>query len=211
MSSDLISFRNVCTKNNSGNYILFHVNFILHKNEFLSIYGSAGSGKTTIYKVIAGYVEFAGEYKLYDKPISWYSEENINSINGKIGLMPSSLSFEESLTVLQNMKIISSNDSISPEEALEICNGSNLLKRNFMFLNGVERIKVYLAGLLMGNPELLILDEPSGELDEDRSKEIYDILERIYKRGVTILVLSRKQKFLSYSTKIMYLNKGRLT
>lgn len=161
--------------------------------------------------MIAGYVEFAGEYKLYDKPISWYSEENINSINGKIGLMPSSLSFEESLTVLQNMKIISSNDSISPEEALEICNGSNLLKRNFMFLNGVERIKVYLAGLLMGNPELLILDEPSGELDEDRSKEIYDILERIYKRGITILVLSRKQKFLSYSTKIMYLNKGRLT
>ena len=109
------------------------------------------------------------------------------------------------------MKIISSNDSISPEEALEICNGSNLLKRNFMFLNGVERIKVYLAGLLMGNPELLILDEPSGELDDDRSKEIYDILERIYKRGVTILVLSRKQKFLSYSTKIMYLNRGRLT
>ena len=110
-----------------------------------------------------------------------------------------------------NIEVIAANEMISPKVTLEIGNGSNLWKRKCMFLNGVERIKVYLAGLLMGNPELLILDEPSGELDDDRSKEIYDILERIYKRGVTILVLSRKQKFLSYSTKIMYLNKGRLT
>lgn len=210
MSNSLISFRNICVSKGEKD-ILLHINFNLIENDFLSIYGNPGSGKTTIYKVIADLIGFSGEYKLYNNPITWYSEESIKSVNERIGLMPSSLDFEESLTTIQNMQIISQNVKISPEEALDICNAKHLLKRNLMYLNGLERIKVYLAGLLIGGPELLVLDEPSGELDETRSREVYDILKKIHSMGITILVLSKKKDFLNYSTKIMYLNKGRLS
>ena len=206
----LISFHNICVKKNNED-VLKHVNFVLNKGEFLSIYGNNGSGKTTIYKVIAGTVEYSGDYKLYDKPIDWYTENDLEIVNQKIGLMPAILSFDENLNVLQNMQIISSEMEMSPLEALEICNAEDLLNRNILYLNGLERIKVYLAGLMMKNPELLILDEPSGNLDKIREKEVYDILHNIYNRGVTILLLTKKKDFLSMSTRIMHMDDGRLS
>lgn len=107
--------------------------------------------------------------------------------------MPSNIYFDDSLNVMQNMELICHHKAISPSEALFLVDASGINYKNMMSLNGLERIKVYLAGLLMSKPEALILDEPTGSLDSERSKVIYDILDKIHQMGVAIMALTKKQ------------------
>lgn len=190
--------------------ILNHINLSFNQGDYLVVCGSVGSGKSTIFNLITKRELTEGTISLYGIDINEYSKKSLELLDTKLAFMPSNIYFDDSLNVMQNMELICHHKVISPSEALLLVDASGINYKNMMSLNGLERIKVYLAGLLMSKPEALILDEPTGSLDSERSKVIYDILDKIHQMGVSIMVLTKKTDNLKKSYIIKTINNGRL-
>lgn len=190
--------------------ILNHINLSFNQGDYLVVCGSVGSGKSTIFNLITKREPTEGTISLYGIDINEYSKKSLELLDTKLAFMPSNIYFDDSLNVTQNMELICHHKVISPSDALSLVDASGINYKNMMSLNGLERIKVYLAGLLMSKPEALILDEPTGSLDSERSKVIYDILDKIHQMGVSIMVLTKKTDNLKKSYIIKTINNGRL-
>lgn len=190
--------------------ILNHINLSFNQGDYLVVCGSIGSGKSTIFNLITKRELTEGTISLYGIDINDYSKKSLELLDTKLAFMPSNIYFDDSLNVMQNMELICHHKVISPSDALLLVDASGINYKNMMSLNGLERIKVYLAGLLMSKPEALILDEPTGSLDSERSKVIYDILDKIHQMGVSIMVLTKKTDNLKKSYIIKTINNGRL-
>lgn len=208
--SNILKITNV-SKCYDDKTILNHINLSFNQGDYLVICGSVGSGKTTIFNLITKSRELTeGTISLYGIDINEYSKKSLELLDTKLAFMPSNIYFDDSLNVMQNMELICHHKAISTSEALFLVDASGINYKNMMSLNGLERIKVYLAGLLMSKPEALILDEPTGSLDSERSKVIYDILDKIHQMGVAIMVLTKKTDNLKKGYIIKTINNGRL-
>lgn len=208
--SNILKITNV-SKCYDDKTILNHINLSFNQGDYLVICGSVGSGKTIIFNLITKSRELTeGTISLYGIDINEYSKKSLELLDTKLAFMPSNIYFDDSLNVMQNMELICHHKAISPSEALFLVDASGINYKNMMSLNGLERIKVYLAGLLMSKPEALILDEPTGSLDSERSKVIYDILDKIHQMGVAIMVLTKKTDNLKKGYIIKTINNGRL-
>ncbi len=191
--------------------VLNHINFSFNKNDFLVVHGAMTSGKTTIFNVLSGREEnYEGIYNLFGINYKDYSKKNLKLQKEKIGFMPSSLYFDENLNVNQNLLLINNKPRITLLEALALVNGKELYSRSMQTLNGLDRIKVYLAGMLLSCPSYLVLDEPTGHLEDERRKEVYQILDNLYESGISILILTGKNDNLKKNYKIKYIKNGRL-
>lgn len=207
--NNIIQFEDVSVYHKTKQ-VLNHINFSFNKNDFLVIHGAMTSGKTTIFNVMSGREEnYEGIYKLFEINYKDYSKKSIKIQKEKIGFMPSSLYFDENLNVNQNLLLINDNPRITLLEALALVDGKELYSKNMQSLNGLDRIKVYLAGLLLSCPSYLVLDEPTGHLEAERRTEIYKILDNLYEMGISILVLTGKNDNLKKNYKIKYIKNGR--
>lgn len=207
--NNIIQFEDVSVYHKTKQ-VLNHINFSFNKNDFLVIHGAMTSGKTTIFNVMSGREEnYEGIYKLFEINYKDYSKKSIKIQKEKIGFMPSSLYFDENLNVNQNLLLINDNPRITLLEALALVDGKELYSKNMQSLNGLDRIKVYLAGLLLSCPSYLVLDEPTGHLEDERRKEVYQILDDLYEMGISILVLTGKNDNLKKNYKIKYIKNGR--
>ena len=209
MLNNILKITNV-SKCYDNKVILNHINLSFNQGDYLVVCGSVGSGKSTIFNLITKREQTDGTISLYGIDINEYSKKSLELLDTKIAFMPSNIYFDDSLNVMQNMELICHHKVISPSEALLLVDASGINYKNMMSLNGLERIKVYLAGLLMSKPEALILDEPTGSLDSERSKVIYDILDKIHQMGISIMVLTKKTDNLKKSYIIKTINNGRL-
>lgn len=209
MLNNILKITNV-SKCYDNKVILNHINLSFNQGDYLVVCGSVGSGKSTIFNLITKREQTDGTISLYGIDINEYSKKSLELLDTKIAFMPSNIYFDDSLNVMQNMELICHHKVISPSEALLLVDASGINYKNMMSLNGLERIKVYLAGLLMSKPEALILDEPTGSLDSERSKVIYDILDKIHQMGISIMVLTKKTDNLKKGYIIKTINNGRL-
>lgn len=199
------------TKSYDDKIILNHINLSFNNGDYLVICGPVGSGKTTIFNLITKSRELTeGSISLYGIDIDEYSKKSLELLDTKIAFMPSNIYFDDSLNVIQNMALISHHKAISYDKALLMVDAKGINFKNMMSLNGLERIKVYLAGILMSKPEAIILDEPTGSLDEERSVIIYDILDKIHHSGVSVMVLTKKTDNLKKDYIIKTISNGRL-
>lgn len=209
MLNNILKITNV-SKCYDNKVILNHINLSFNQGDYLVVCGSVGSGKSTIFNLITKREQTDGTISLYGIDINEYSKKSLELLDTKLAFMPSNIYFDDSLNVMQNMELICHHKVISPSEALLLVDASGINYKNMMSLNGLERIKVYLAGLLMSKPEALILDEPTGSLDSERSKVIYDILDKIHQMGISIMVLTKKTDNLKKGYVIKTINNGRL-
>lgn len=209
MLNNILKITNV-SKCYDNKVILNHINLSFNQGDYLVVCGSVGSGKSTIFNLITKREQTDGTISLYGIDINEYSKKSLELLDTKLAFMPSNIYFDDSLNVMQNMELICHHKVISPSEALLLVDASGINYKNMMSLNGLERIKVYLAGLLMSKPEALILDEPTGSLDSERSKVIYDILDKIHQMGISIMVLTKKTDNLKKGYIIKTINNGRL-
>ena len=194
-----------------GKVILDHINFNFNEGDYFVIWGKVGSGKTTIFNLLTkNRVLMEGKIDIFGIGINDYSDKGLELLDEKIAFMPSNIYFDEDLNVSQNMALICRTPKISEAEALKRVDALYLIRKNMLGLNGIERIKIYLAGLIMRNPKALILDEPTGSLVGERAKEINDILDRIHQSGVSIIVLTKKNDNFKKGYKIKTINEGRL-
>ena len=186
-----------------------------------AIMGESGSGKTTLLNII-GLLDRAtqGKYLLDNKDINDYNETELAKIrNNKIGFVFQNYFLDNKLTALENILLPTIiNNKYSKDEYLK--KAQNLLKdfglseranHNPKQLSGGECQRVAIIRALINDPEIIIADEPTGNLDSKHEQEIFKLLKDISRTEKCVIVVSHNSNIKKYCDEIFYLEEGTLT
>ena len=177
-------------------HALKEVNFQVRKGEWVAIMGSSGSGKSTIMNIIGCMDKpTMGEVILDGQDITKESQNSLTKIRReKIGLIFQQFHLIPYLTALENVMVAQYYHSIPDEQealqALERVGLKDRAKHLPSQLSGGEQQRVCIARALINSPEIILADEPTGNLDEVNEKIVIDILTQLHKEGSTIIVVT---------------------
>ncbi len=198
--------------------ILNGVNIEVYKGETIAITGRSGCGKSTLLNIL-GTLEkpSSGELNLFGKEIT---NKNLFTIRNKcIGFVFQSNNLLEEYTLLDNLLIKakigrkqSTKNSCSYREALHLLDRVGLSHRqNFYakYLSGGEKQRAAIARALMNNPQLILADEPTGNLDNSAAKNIQDLLINCCKEfQKSLIVVTHDTNFANLCKRVLHLNEG---
>ena len=201
----MITIKNLSFSYTKGNDLLKDVNLHIPKGIYLSILGENGSCKSTLIKLILGILKpDSGLITLASNKISYVSQrlDNFNSefpitVKEVLSCHAKTVGIKNSKSVLESL------------HKVNMCEFSNNLIGN---LSGGQQQRIFIARALLGNPDLIILDEPSTGVDEKSQSEIYPLLQSLNKDlGKTIISVEHNTKIaLKYSTHILKIENGTL-
>ena len=177
-------------------HALKDVSFIIRKGEWVAIMGSSGSGKSTIMNIIGCMDKpTMGEVILDGQDITKENQTSLTKIRReKIGLIFQQFHLIPYLTALENVMVAQYYHSIPDEQealqALERVGLKDRAKHLPSQLSGGEQQRVCIARALINSPEIILADEPTGNLDEVNEKIVIEILKQLHKEGATIVVVT---------------------
>ena len=184
-----------------------NIDLTINKNEFVVIIGPSGSGKSTLLNLI-GSLDYPskGIIKLDGQNIAKLDESELAQIRGqKIGFVFQSFHLIQSMTALENVMLPLTFQNMSAGEkqkqAIDILTKVGLKSRMTHLpseLSGGENQRVAIARALANNPEVVIADEPTGNLDQATGKKIMDLLLNIYKNeGKTVIIVTHDRELVN--------------
>ena len=177
-------------------HALKEVNFQVRKGEWVAILGSSGSGKSTIMNIIGCMDKpTMGEVILDGQDITKENQTSLTKIRReKIGLIFQQFHLIPYLTALENVMVAQYYHSIPDEQealqALERVGLKDRAKHLPSQLSGGEQQRVCIARALINSPEIILADEPTGNLDEVNEKIVIEILKQLHEEGATIVVVT---------------------
>jgi len=184
--------------------VLKGINLKIFKNESVGIVGESGAGKSTLIMCIAG-LELISKGKIFFKnlPIHNLNEDDLALYRSKnIGIIFQSFNLLPSMTALENVNLpieISGNFK-NNKMAMELLTAVGLKNRIFHYphqLSGGEQQRVAIARSLISNPEILIADEPTGNLDKKNSEDVIKLLFQLKKDFGSTLILVTHDMFVA--------------
>lgn len=218
----MILFKNI-TKiyfSNSGPVVaLKNISFQVKEGEFVSIIGKSGAGKTTLFKLLIGEEgPTEGEVFFKKKSIQKMHSEELQELRQKIGVVYQDYKLLYTKTVRENveylMQVIGASDEIIKRDVPQILEIVGLSHRQDSFpieLSGGEKQRLVIARALSHQPELLIADEPTGNLDFYNSFEIINLLKKIHQLGTTIILASHNKGIVDdLGYRVITLDEGKL-
>ena len=194
------------------------VNF--RENEFASILGPSGSGKTTFLNIIGGLDHYtSGDLIINEISTKNYKDSDWDSFrNHRVGFVFQSYNLIPHQTVLSNVMLALTLSGISKKEsikkakkALDDVGLSNHIYKRPSQLSGGQMQRVAIARALVNDPEILLADEPTGALDSNTSIQIMELLKKIAKEKLVIMVTHNPELAKEYSTRIITLKDGKIT
>lgn len=196
------------------------VNIEIFQGEYIVLFGTSGSGKSTLMNCILGSLpNSAGKILVKDRDIyNTSSEETVKYQRSTVGIMFQTFNLIPSITVLDNVslpQIFSGVSTVKREakaqELLErfgVGQVSHKLPGN---LSGGQQQRVSVARSLVNDPEILLADEPVGNLDSRSSAQVMNTIKEVNERdGVTIILVTHDAKHLPYAHRVYYLEDGRI-
>ncbi len=195
---------------------LSDINLTVKRGEWLSIMGPSGSGKTTMINLI-GCMDrpSVGDVILDGQNISKEKAKSLTRIRrDKIGLIFQQFHLINYLTAVENIMVSQYYHSITDEkEALEALEKVGLRDRAKHLpgqLSGGEKQRVCIARALINSPEIILADEPTGNLDEENEQIVIDIFRRLHKEGATIIVVTHDPEVGDVSERKIVLEYGKI-
>lgn len=199
------------------------ISFSIEKGEFIGIIGRNGAGKSTLCSALIGLVPqfykgaYGGKLQLEDTDLSTTPTAKLCSRIGLVFQNPfNQLSgakdnvYEEIAFGLQNLGIERDEMQRRIEETMQLLDISEYRDRNPFDLSGGQMQRVALAGVLVMQPEVLILDEPTSQLDPQGSEEVFRCVEKLTKSGITIIMAEQKmEKLAEYCDRILLMDHGK--
>jgi len=197
--------------------VLRGINLQVEKGEFVAIMGTSGSGKTTLMNIIGCLdVPTSGRYMLADKEVSRLSDDELSLIrNEHIGFVFQNFYLLPYATVLENVLLPSlyrekRRDNFE-EKAVELLQTVGL-KERMKFkppqLSGGEQQRVAIARALINDPDLLLTDEPTGQLDSKTAVEIMGLIVEMNKSGKTVIVITHDPNIAAYAGRTVRISDG---
>ena len=206
-------------KNTNLNKVLNDACMYVAEGEFVSLMGASGSGKSTMLYLIGGLDrEFEGNIVLCGKDIGSLKDKELSDLRlNKIGFvfqfynLVMNLNVEDNIMLPEIMKGKKKADLKSKlDEILEITGLSDKRKAMPATLSGGQQQRVAIARAVMGDPDVILADEPTGNLDSKSSEEIMELFSRLNKeKGLTILQVTHSEKCASYGTRTIMLDNGK--
>lgn len=194
------------------------INLNIEKGEFLSIMGPSGCGKSTLLNIMGLLDEPSkGSIRISDQDVSQFSDQRLAKFrNEKLGFIFQSYHLINDLRVLDNVELpLLYRHSTAKERkqlataALEKVGLSNRLKHFPSQLSGGQRQRVAIARAIVGNPQIILADEPTGNLDSNMGNEIMEILINLNKNeGTTIVMVTHDENMASKTHRLVRLFDG---
>jgi ABC-2 type transport system ATP-binding protein len=191
-----------------------HVSFEVKKGEILGFLGPNGAGKTTTYRILTGYLQAtSGTVKVKDYDI----HENLLEIKKLIGYLPESAPVYHDMLVYDYLNYIADIRGVPAEKKLDhikelanLCSLNEVMHKTVSQLSKGYRQRVGIAHALMGDPEILVLDEPTVGLDPNQIVETREIIKRIGKEKTIIFSTHILSEAEATCDRIVIINDGKL-
>ncbi len=191
-----------------------NVSFDIKKGEILALLGPNGAGKTTIYRIITGYLKPTRgnievmNYNIYD---------HMMEIKNKIGYLPEAAPIYKDLLVYDYLDFVADIRGIEKDKKLDhikslgdLCGLNDVMHMTIHELSKGYRQRVGIAHALMGDPEILVLDEPTAGLDPNQIVETREIIKRIGKKKTIIYSTHILSEAEATCDRIVIINKGKI-
>ncbi len=215
----MIKFQKVSKKFGNNSQALSDLNFSVEKQEFVFLVGPTGSGKTTIFRLIIKELDpTEGSVMVGDWDIRRLPQEKVPQLRKRVGVVFQDLKLLSDRTVFENVALpleIDDKDEAlvrkRVEEVLEQVGLSDHKDRFHAQLSGGELQRVAIARALALSPEIILADEPTGNLDPATSMSIVERLLEINKKGTTVIMATHNFDIIkSVPKRVIALDKGKL-
>jgi len=215
----MIKFNNVTKVYQQDTLVLQDISFEIKKGEFVSIVGKSGSGKTTLTRLILGLEEpTTGDVFFGDIDLKNVDSSHLQALRRKIGVIYQDYKLLPNKTVYENVAYIMAVEGKDDEEisvevpkVLDII-GLNTKENNFPSeLSGGEQQRLAVARALVNHPDVIIADEPTGNLDPYNTYEVISLLQKINQAGKTIILATHDREVINkLGKRVITLENGRI-
>jgi putative ABC transport system ATP-binding protein len=198
---------------------LNNVNFQVKEGEFVSIMGPSGCGKSTLLNLI-GLLDNPsdGKYFFIDHEVSKYSErQRANLRKHNIGFVFQSFNLIDELTVSENIELPLLYQKVSVRDRKkrvdEVMEQMQIMHRRNHFpqqLSGGQQQRVAVGRAVVGNPKLILADEPTGNLDSAHGEEVMKMLLDLNESGTTIIMVTHSPTYAEYGHRVVHLFDGHI-
>lgn len=213
----LLRVRNLKKVYPDGTQALSGIDLEVKEGEFLGIMGPSGSGKSTLLHIIGGLDKpTEGEVFLFGKEITKMSEDELAEFRKRrIAYIFQFYYLLEDFSVLENLIIVAEMVGIKDKEKkakeiLEFLRLSHRLNHKPYQLSGGEQQRVAIGRALITEPNLILADEPTGNLDTKESIRIFELFKELNKRGITFIVATHDDNLKSFFGRIVKLRDGKV-
>ncbi|TWO31799.1 ATP-binding cassette domain-containing protein [Seonamhaeicola sediminis] len=196
MSNPILKLKNAAIYQGDS-LVLSNVNIEINKGEFVYLIGKTGTGKSSFMKTLYGDLPLnEGEGHIVDYKLNGLKEKDIPFLRRKLGVVFQDFKLLIDRTINDNLLFVLKATGWKDKEKMnarieEVLNKVDMKTKGFKFpheLSGGEQQRVAIARALLNNPELILADEPTGNLDPQTSVEVMEVLQDINKNGNTILM-----------------------
>jgi putative ABC transport system ATP-binding protein len=195
------------------------VDFALESGEFVAVMGPSGCGKSTLLNIV-GLIDnpSSGEFFFGEREISRYSENRLADLRkGNVGFIFQSFNLIDELDVYENVELPLLYQKVGKaqrrnlvREALELVGLSARAKHKPDQLSGGQQQRVAVARAVVGNPKLILADEPTGNLDSKNGEEVLGMLTTLNEQGTTVLMVTHSPSHAARAHRIVNLLDGRV-
>ncbi|MBQ7713814.1 MAG: cell division ATP-binding protein FtsE [Oscillospiraceae bacterium] len=216
----MIRLKDVEKEYENGTHALHGVSLTIEDGEFVFLVGPSGSGKSTIIKLLTGeIVPSNGRVSVNGFNLSNISDRQIPLLRRSIGVIFQDFRLIEKKTVYENLSFAMRAVGASPRAirsripyVLELVGLENKADQYPPELSGGEQQRVAIARALVNNPNTIIADEPTGNLDPARSLEIMRLLNRINELGTTVVIVTHERDLVNrFHKRVVLLEGGYVT
>ena len=218
----IVQLENVCKDYYQGKepvHVLHDISMSVEQGEYIAIMGPSGSGKTTLMNLLGCLdVPTSGTYRLEGQDIGSMSDDALADVrNQSIGFVFQNFHLLPKMTALDNVALpllyrgVSLRDRRTrAEAALKLMGLGDRMDFFPNQLSGGQQQRVAIARAIVGNPKLLLADEPTGALDTASGVQIMEIFRRLSQRGITIIMITHEHSIAQCADKIYHILDGRL-
>jgi len=201
----IVFLKNVSIKQNNTP-ILTNINLSVEKGEFIYFIGKTGVGKSSLLRILYGDIIIKeGEAKILDTNLIKIKDKEIHLLRRKLGIVFQDFKLLPNITIKKNLEFVlratewKDSKKINSRiiEVLDKVKLDHVIEKYPFELSGGEQQRVAISRALLNNPEIILADEPTGNLDPATSSEIMNLIKEINNSGTTILIATHDYDIIS--------------
>ena len=221
VATPLLSLRNIekahRTSGGGANYVLRRITLDITPGEFVTIMGPSGAGKSTLLAILGMLdAEFTGEYHFRGHPVHALSHERRRALAREhIGFVFQQYHLLDELTVAENLHVPLDYRGVGKSErasrVADVLDRFNMVAKKDLYprqLSGGQQQLVGIARAVIGEPSLILADEPTGNLHSAQAREIMELFARLNAAGTTIIQVTHSDENARYGNRTIHLKDG---
>ncbi len=191
----IIDVENLSFKYDNKELILQNVDFSIYKNQFITIVGPNGGGKSTLLKLLIGLISpTKGKIKVKSKNIGYIPQYSIFDTSFPVTVKDIIL-----MGVVKKIGFYNKRDYQNLKRVLQIVKMEDKIDKSFSDLSGGQKQRILIARALISHPSILLMDEPTASIDPYSEKQLYNLLLEL-KKSITILFVTHNTNFVNNIT-----------